>query len=268
MHDANITSVSNSLIKEVRALTQKKTRDARGEFLCEGIQIVMCAAQNGASLKMLLVAPDLLKSQTARDFLRTQERAGARIIRVSRAVFESFAERENPSGLAAVVKMTPRALETFRADADSVFVALYQISNPGNLGTILRTADAVSARGVIIIGAATDPYAPATVNASRGALFAVPFVRAQKTQSFLDWARSQNLRVVTTSDRTGQDFWRADLRAPLVLVLGNEGEGLPDDLLRAGEAVRIPMFGKIDSLNLGAAASVLLYEITRQRWKR
>ncbi len=265
MSESLITSVSNPLVKNARALSQKKERDARGEFLVEGIQPVLHAAQNGARIKTLLVAPELLTSDIARAFLQTQERAGARIARIGRAAFETFAEREHPTGLAAIVQMTPRALSTLTFDASAIFVVLYQVSNPGNLGAILRTADAIAARGVILIGATTDPYAPTAVKASRGALFTVPHARVSGVQEFLTWAQAAHLRLVTTLDAAPQIFWRADLRPPLALVFGNEGEGLPEHLLRAGDTTRIPMSGQVDSLNLACAASVLLYEAKRQQ---
>lgn len=265
MNDTILTSVSNPLVKELRALSQKKVRDARGEFLAEGIQVVRNALAGRARIKMILVAPELLTSASARETVRQQERAGTRIVRVSRAAFESFAERDHPSGLAAVVHITPRALDSLLLDSDAVFVVLHQVSNPGNLGAILRTADAVGARGVILLGTATDLYAPAAVKASRGALFTVPCVRVRALQEFLEWARKHALRLVTTSDAAAQEFWRADLRPPLALLFGNEGEGLPENLLHAGAAVRIPMSGQVDSLNLACAASVLLYEAKRQQ---
>ncbi len=264
MNTTVLTSLSNPLVKELRALAQKKEREARGEFLCEGIQLVVQAAQSGAPISMLVVAPDVLTSATARELVRSQERAGTRIVRVSRAVFESFAERDNPSGLAAVVKIVPHALERLHVRADSLYVVLHQVRNPGNLGTILRTADAVRASGVILLGNVTDPFAPAAVKASRGALFTVPLVRVRAVQAFLDWAVAQTLRVVTTSDKAAQDVWHADLHSPLALVFGNEGEGLPDEILHAGQAVRIPMYGQVDSLNLAVAASVLLYQAKYQ----
>lgn len=265
MNESLITSVSNPLVKTLRGLAQKKERDARGEFLVEGIQPVIHAAHNGAPIKMILVAPDLLKSSSARDFWRTQERAGMRVVPFSRAAFESFAERENPSGLAALVKMSPHPLESLEVDANAMFVVLHQVGNPGNLGAILRTADAVQARGVIVLETATDLYAPAAVKASRGALFTIPSVRVRRVQEFLAWAHQHRLHLVTTSDAVAQDFWHADLRPPLALLFGNEGEGLPEQLLRAGDAVRIPMTGQVDSLNLACAASVLLYEAKRQQ---
>lgn len=264
MNDTVLTSLANPLVKELRALANKKNREARGEFLVQGIQLVMQAAQSGAPLRLMVVAPDLLSSAVALDFLRAQERAGMRIVRVSHQVFESFAEREHPSGIAAVVKITTRSCESLRVDANAIFVALHQVSNPGNLGTILRTADAVGARGVILIGNAADPYASAAVNASRGALFTVPCAQIETAQAFLDWCASHHVRVVTTSDRAEQDFWQADFRTPIALLLGNEGEGLPENVLRAGTAVRIPMAGQVDSLNLAVATSVLLYEVKRR----
>lgn len=260
-----ITAVSNPLIKELRALGRKKEREARGEFLVEGIQIVRQAIESGTPLKMLVVAYELLTSGAAREMLRGQERAGMRIVRVSPAAFESFAERDNPSGLAAVAQVVPRTLESLTVDRDTVFVVLHQVSNPGNLGAILRTADAVGAGGVIVLGSATDLYAPAAVKASRGALFTVPCVRVRSDRDLMNWLNAHGLRLLTTSDSAAQEFWLADLRPPLALLFGNEGEGLPEHLLRAGQAVRIPMSGQVDSLNLACAASVLLYEAKRQR---
>lgn len=268
MKEPLITSRANPLIKELRALEQKKGRDRRGEFLVEGIQPVLQALQSGANIRLLIVAPDLLTSKVARDAIRSQERAGTRIVNVSAEVFESLAEREHPTGIAAVVRVTPHALRDVHVDRDALFVGLYEVSNPGNLGTILRTADAVKARGVILIGSATDPFAPAAVRASRGALFSIPVLQLQNANELLDWCDAQNVRIVTTSDRAQHDLWDADLSAPALFLLGNEGEGLPPAILARGQAVKIPMAGVMDSLNLAVAAGVLLYECKRQQQTR
>ncbi|HZQ07093.1 MAG TPA: RNA methyltransferase [Anaerolineae bacterium] len=259
-----ITSRTNPLIKELRALAQHKTRQARGEFLVEGIQPVLQALASDAWVRMIVVAPDLLKSEIALERIEQQERKGTRIVRVSPQVFETFAEREHPTGLAAVVKISPRSLEDLQITENSIFVALYEVSNPGNLGTILRTADAVNAGGVIVLGAATDPYAPTVVKASRGALFTIPLMQLDSIERLLDWCKSKRVQVYTTSGRAGQTLWETEFRAPCVFILGNEGEGLPERILNAGQAVRIPMRGTIDSLNLAVAAGVLLYEAVRQ----
>lgn len=268
MNEPVITSRTNPLIKELRALEQKKVRAQRGEFLVEGIQPVLQAVQSGADIRMFIVAPDLLTSQLARETIRSRERAGARIVNVSAEVFETFAEREHPTGIAIVVRITSHALSELRVDRDAIFVALYEVSNPGNLGTILRTADAVKARGVILIGSATDPFAPTAVRASRGALFALPILQLENADELLDWCGAQSVRIVTTSDRAQQDLWDADLSTPLLLMFGNEGEGLPPEILARGQAVKIPMAGAVDSLNLAVAAGVLLYECKRQQQKQ
>lgn len=265
MNETVITSRANPLVKELRALTQKKVREQRGEFLLEGIQLVLQAIQCGAQIRLLVVASELLTSKIAREAVRQQERAGTRIVHVSRAVFESLAEREHPTGIAAVVKTPARALNDLRVDEHAVFVALYQVSNPGNLGTILRTADAVNARGVILIGNATDPYSAAALNASRGAVFSVPLAQIENESVLLHWCRETNVRLVTTSDQAAQNFWDAHLRAPILFLFGNEGEGLPPEILAQGDAVKIPMRGAVDSLNVAVAASVILFECERQK---
>lgn len=260
-----ISSRANPLVKELCALAQKKTRAQRGEFLIEGIQLVLQAIQSSAEIRMLVVASELLTSKIARETIRAQERAGIRIVHVSRAVFEALAEREHPTGIAAVVRISARALNELRVDERALFVALYQVSNPGNLGTVLRTADAVNARGVILIGDVTDPYSATALNASRGAIFSVPLVQIKDARELLNWGREHNVRVVTTSDSAPQKFWDADLRAPILFIFGNEGEGLPPELLAQGDAVKIPMRGAVDSLNVAVAASVILFECERQR---
>lgn len=265
MTDLIITSRTNPLVKEVRALTQKKAREQRGEFLVEGIQPVVQAIESGAPIRLLIVAPELLTSEVAQAAIARQEKRGTRKLMVSRSVFETLTEREHPAGVAAVVQIQPQELANLRVDANALFVGLYQVSNPGNLGAILRTADAVRTRGVILVGNATDPYAPAAVKASRGALFTVPLVRVRDLFELMAWCGTTGVRLVATSDAGAAPLWHADLRTPLLCLFGNEGEGLPPEVLAQGAAVRIPMEGRVDSLNLAVAAGVLLYECVRQR---
>ncbi len=265
MRPTLITSRTNPLVKELRALAQKKERVRRGEFLVEGIQPVLQALASGADVRLLVVAPDLLTSAVAQQAVLDHLRGGGSVVQVSPAVLESFTEREHPSGLAAVVGIPRRTLRELEVRPDSIFVALYEVGNPGNLGAILRTADAVGASGVIQVGAATDPYAPAAVKASRGTLFTVPLVQLDSPEPLLEWCRSQPLRVFTATDQAEQDLWGADFQTPLVLVFGSEGAGLPDALALAGVQVRIPMQGQVDSLNLAVAGGVLLYEVKRRR---
>ena len=261
-----IRSTANPLVKRVRALKQRKHRREESAFFVEGIQPVWQAVESRASVEVLIVAPDLLISEPARRLVQEQAAAGLRVAAVSPAVFESISERENPSGLAAIVRMPERSLEDLRVTPQSLFVALYQVKNPGNLGTVLRTMDATGGSGVILVGDTTDPYHPTAVRASMGALFTVPTVHADDLPVLLAWRQVHRLAVITTSARAPQSLWSVRYPLPALLLFGSEGEGLPDPIIGEGDlAVRIPMAGSLDSLNLAVAAGVMLYEVQRQR---
>jgi len=261
-----IESAANPLIKRIRALAQRKGRGQAGVCFVEGIQAVWQAVDAGAAIETLIVAPDLLTSVVAREMVARQQAAGIAVAEVSAAIYERVATRENPSGLAAIVAITPRDLPSLIVTPASLFVALHEIGNPGNLGTILRTVDAVGGSGVILIGDTTDPYHPNAVKASVGTLFRLPIVRTGRIEDVLEWSRAHGVGVVTTSARATQEHWQATYPSPLLLLFGNEGRGLPREIVAQGDlAVRISMHGSARSLNLAVAAGVVLYEALRQR---
>lgn len=264
--DSPISSASNPLVKRVRRLGERKHRRQEGAFFVEGIQPVWQAVEAGATIETFVVAPDLLTSEPARRMLAEQVTRGTRCASVTRPIFEALSEREHPSGLAAIVRIRPARLDDLTITATTFFVALHQVGNPGNLGTIVRTADAAGAAGAIVLGDATDPFHPTAVKASMGALFALPVVTVANPKDFFAWAAVRGVHVVTTSARAPHEHWSAHYPLPVALLLGSEGEGLPPDLLARGElAVRIPMTGTAHSLNLAVAAGILLYEVRRQR---
>ena len=262
-----ISSTANPLVKRIRLLGERKGRRREGAFFVDGIAPVWAAIDAGAAIEALIVAPDLLTSEPARRMVAEQEGRGVRVARVTPAVFAAVSEREGPSGLAAIVRARSARLDDLAVAPDAVFVALHDIGNPGNLGTILRTADAAGAAGVILLGETVDSFHPAAVKASMGALFAVPTAHVADPGRFFDWAAERGVAVVTTSARAPDEHWTAPLRPPLALLLGSEGEGLPADLLARGDLrVRIPMAGTTSSLNLAVAAGILLYEVRRRSW--
>jgi TrmH family RNA methyltransferase len=199
-----------------------------------------------------------------------QEELGTRVARVTAELFTRIADRDGPTGLAAIVAARPLSLDDLTASPASLYVALHEVGNPGNLGTIVRTASAAGAAGVILIGAAADPYDPAAVKASMGALFEVPVAQAATAPEFLDWAARQGVTVAAASARSDRSCWEVEFAPPLAILLGSEGVGLPADLLdrigRPGRGlhVRIPMVGTAESLNLAVAAGILLYECRRR----
>jgi TrmH family RNA methyltransferase len=259
-----ITSAANPLVKRVRLLADRKHRRREGAFVVEGIQPVWRAVEAGWQIEALLAVPELLAGSPAERLVAEQEERGVRVARLSRELFLRLSDRDGPPGLAAIVRGRVAGLDDLDVRPDSVFIALHEIGNPGNLGTIVRTADAAGGAGVILIGATADPFAPAAVKASMGSLFAVTVAQAGDVATFFDWAAANGIQVVATSGRAGTDHWTAGYQPPLAILLGSEGNGLPTGVLdRAQVRVRIPMVGSAESLNLAVAAALTLYQARR-----
>ncbi len=260
-----ISSAANPLVKRVRALADRRHRRREGAFFVEGVQPVWQAVTAGVEIDTLIVAPDLLSDSPALGMVAEQEARGTRVARLGRELFGRLSDRDGPSGLAAIVRGRVATLDDLSVGPDSVLVVLHEIGNPGNLGTIIRTADATGSAGVVLLGDTTDPFAPAAVKASMGAIFAVPVAHVRDPGELFEWTSARGLCVVTTSAHADGDHWTTRFPSPLALLLGSEGNGLPPELLARGDLrVRIPMAGTAHSLNLAVAAGVLLYEIRRQ----
>ncbi len=259
-----ISSAANPLVKRMRLLANRKHRREQGAFVVEGLQPVWRAVTAGWDIEALIVDPDLRPDSPAAAMVGDQEARGVRVARLTRDLFDRVSSRDGSVGLAAIVRSRDTDLADLAVTPDSVFIALHQIGNPGNLGTIIRTADAVGSAGVILIGDTTDPFAPTSVKASMGSIFATRIARAREPRAFLDWALANGVAVLAASGTASVDHWNASYQAPLTLLLGSEGEGLPDELLAAADQrIRIPMTGTAESLNVAAAAAILLYETRR-----
>lgn len=243
-----ITSAQNPTIKSIRALDQKKHRQETGLFVAEGARALERAQSGG-------ITPDMVVSVSGR-----QDWGQARDIRVSEAVMARLSAQNNPSGLIGVFKQSA-LLSSLDAEADIV-LALEDIRDPGNLGTIIRTADAVGVRHVVLVGDTCDPFSPETVRATMGSLFGVTLARlpAVKFAAALDEWRGE---IVATAADAEVDFRRLYQR-PTLLLMGSEGSGLSAALAaKANVSVRIPMPGQAESLNVATASALLLYEIRR-----
>lgn len=255
-----ITSAANPLVKRIRALADRKHRRREGAFVVEGIQPVWRAVEAGWDIDTLLVVPERL-AESARAMVDEQRARGIRVVELGAELSGRLTDRDRPPGLFAVVRSRNTALDELPVPPDAVFVALHGVANPGNLGTVVRTADAAGAAGVILVGDTADPFAPAAVKASMGSLFATPIAAAADAEELFGWARARAVDVLATSGYAEPAHWELNYSPPLVVLLGNEGEGLPADLLaRAARTVRIPMVGTAESLNLAVAAALVLYE--------
>ncbi|MGE5132942.1 MAG: TrmH family RNA methyltransferase [Gemmatimonadota bacterium] len=264
-----VSSAANPVSKRLRLLADRRHRRREGAFVVEGVQPVWQAVEAGADVETLVAAPDLLArwpgGQRAAAMVAEQEARGIAVTRMTAELFTRLSGRDAPSGLAAIVRGRTGGLAGLRVAPDSVFAALHEIGNPGNLGTIIRTASAAGAAGVVLLGAATDPFDPAAVKASMGALFSVPVAHEPDVAAFFGWAAAAGVTVITTSGRAADSFWAARFPRPAAFLLGSEGAGLPAGILARGDRqVRIPMTGTAESLNLAVAAGLLLYEAARQ----
>lgn len=248
-----------------RRLATRRYREQEGACFVEGIRPVLDALESGLSVEALLMCPELLHSEVALRVIREQQAAGALVVELSRVSFAQFSDRDNPVGLAAIVRWAPLTLEALPVGPDALLVMAEDMRDPGNLGTLLRTMDAIGGSGVVVVGSSTDPTHPKCLKASMGTIFRVPVARAASVEAFLQWAQAQHIWTVATTARRGQSFWSLEYRRPLALLLGNEGEGLSQETMQMTDAVaRIPMWGTASSLNVSVAAAALLYEIKRQ----
>ena len=262
-----IASLTNAKVKRIRAFLRRKEREQTGLFFVEGIRIVTEAAQTSARIDTLIVAPDLLKSDHALAFVAAERGRGTPVLEVTREVFQSISAKEGPQGLGAVVQQHWQTLGDIDWPALGAlgWVALDAAQDPGNIGTILRTCDAVGIAGLILLSNSADPYEPSAVRASMGAVFTQRLVRAT-WEEFANWKQQHHVPLVGTSGGAAQDYRAVAYPAPLVLLMGSEREGLsPAQQAACDLLVRIPMVGRSDSLNLAVATAIVLYEVFNQR---
>jgi TrmH family RNA methyltransferase len=264
-----ITSFRNPRVKFLRSLRLRKYRQQEGCFLIEGIRIVEEALTCGAPLETIVYAPDLLVSDRAKALVDQVE--PRRHLALASDVFEGLSEREKPQGIAAVVRLEERPLVTIPVVDELLVVVAWQLRDPGNLGSIIRTADAAGATGVVVVEPAVDLYDPQTVRATMGSLFALPIVRLTDGADLVPWyagirGAGLPLLVVASSAHGQRIHFDVDYCRPLVLLVGSEQRGLPESARQECDVtVRLPMEGRATSLNVSAATAALIYEAIRQR---
>ena len=259
-----VTSLANPLVKDIKALALKKFRDQQNAFMAEGLKLVIDALDLGWSIRTLVFAKAGRGNAAVEKAAARTVAAGGTVLEVSEKVLAAITRRENPQMVVGVFAQQTVPLKDIRARDGDVWVALDRVRDPGNLGTVIRTVDAVGAKGVILVGDTTDPFSLETVRATMGSIFAVPVARATE-QAFLAWRRDFSGLVAGTHLKGAVDYRSVDFsRGPVLLLMGNEQQGLPDELAGAcDKLLRIPQAGRADSLNLAVATGVMLFEIRR-----
>ena len=255
-----VTSLTNERVKAIRALDMRKTRRETGLFVAEGASILETAPHAGFEPKTIVYQAGSAASLVARLLIRWGLEAGGDVLEVSEAVLSKLSSKDNPQSMIGVFRQKWAELPREPAPGDT-WLALEEIRDPGNLGTVIRTADAVGAKGIVLIGNTCDPYSREAVRATMGSVFAVPLVKVSRDE-FLSWRAGWPGDVVGLHLDAREDFRYAPYKAPVMLVMGSEGPGLSDSLTQScSRLVKIPMAGKLDSLNLAVATALALYQI-------
>jgi TrmH family RNA methyltransferase len=261
-----ITSTSNPRVKAAAKLRERKGRDGQGRIIIDGAREIDRAVEAGLQVVELYFVFELCSNDRRRELLVRAEHVGAELIEVPAAVMEKLAFGNRAEGMVAVAEQ-PRArrLADLKLAGDALVAVVEGVEKPGNLGAILRTADAAGVAALIVADGGTDLYNPNSIRASLGAIFTVPHCAATSTEA-LAWLRAEKFLLLAARVDAAEDYTRADFRGRAAIILGSEAHGL-GDLWRAEDivAIRLPLLGAVDSLNLSATAAVLFYEALRQR---
>jgi len=266
MDDSLITSPANPRLKALVALRRRGVREEEGRTLVEGHEELQLTLDAGVTPDTVFYCPELMTAPTEQ--ARTVERAarqGARVVRLGRAAFEKVAYREGPDGFLAVVATPSRSCADLVLPPDPLVLVCERLEKPGNLGAVLRTADAAGVDAVVAADPLTDWGNPNLVRASKGTVFSVP-VAADTTAVTTDWLRARGMPLVAGTPDADQEHTDVDYTGPVAIAVGAEKHGLsPAMLAAADQRVRIPMVGRANSLNVATSAAILVYEAVRQR---
>jgi len=260
-----ITSVTNSRVKRLVKLRNRRQRDASGVFLIEGFRELTRAVDAGLAVREIYFCPDLFLGGNEDALVERAVAGGAEPVCLGSQAFRKVSYRDRPEGLIGLADQFSTALDGLPLSSNPLILVVESIEKPGNLGTMLRTADAAGVDGVIVCEPTTDPFNPNVVRASLGCLFLVPLAVSSTSQA-IQWLADNGIRTFAATPAATLSYWHADFRGPSAIVIGSEQYGLTETWLReAREQIRIPMGGQVDSLNAAMAAGVALFEAIRQR---
>lgn len=260
-----ITSPQNPRVRALARLRKRSERDEQGLFITEGYRPITRALAASFRFRTLYYAPEWFLGSNEADVLEQAKKSGAELVELSRQAFAKVAYRDRPEGLLAVGDQWHTTLDELHLSNNPFVIVVEAIEKPGNLGTILRSADATGAEAVIVCDAVTDVFNPNVVRASTGVLFRVPTV-VTDSASTIAFLKQRGIKTLAATPTAKELFTDVDMTGPLALVMGSEQFGLTDTWLRQCDLpVRLPMAGMADSLNVSAATVVLAYEVVRQR---
>lgn len=266
-----LSSAQNPRVKEIIHLRERRERDKTGLFLIEGYRELLRAVDANLSIKQLFICPELFLGSNEGALIARLSARGTQVFACTETVFRKLSYRDRPDGLVAIAPqqhLTLQDLQNKLSNTASPFLVVAEaIEKPGNLGTILRSSDAVGLDALIVCDRCTDTHNPNVVRASVGTLFTVPVIEAEG-QATLQWLKERNIAILAATPSAEHEFTEVDMTKPLAIVVGTEQLGLSELWMKNADIqVRIPMCGVADSLNVAMATTLLLYEALRQRKK-
>lgn len=257
-----VTSLTNPTVKSVRGLHMRKEREQSGLFVAEGLKIVTEAVELGHAPRILMYGKDAEGHPLLKRAIQATLAARGEVIEVTQDILAKVSRRDNPQAVVAVFAQVFTPLADLDPAAATCFVALHRVRDPGNLGTIVRTADAAGCGAVILVGDCCDPFSVEAVRATMGSIFAVPIAKATEAE-FAGWRSSWPGSVVGTLLTADVDHRQASYAKPAMILMGNEQQGLTPDMAALCDVnVKIPMRGRADSLNLSVATGIMIYAAT------
>ena len=260
-----ITSMKNPMIKEIKSLYRKKERIKSRTFIIEGIKIIEEAIENSYPIKEIVYTDKLLTSKDGPEFFETIKNIKD-LIYVSENVFKEISDTENPQGVLAIARFSFSDLDKLKEKESPSLIFLDRLQDPGNMGTIIRSADAFNIDGIIITDGSVDPYNPKVVRATMGSIFRLPIYYIEDSLRGLNILKDHGIKVYSTSLEESLPIYEVDYNNGFILVIGNESTGVSDEIYSLSDKlIRIPMPGKAESLNAGVAASIVMYEAMKQR---
>ncbi|MBB6218252.1 TrmH family RNA methyltransferase [Anaerosolibacter carboniphilus] len=261
-----ISSPENSIVKHARQLTKRKMREQWQEYIIEGVRIIKDALENEKSLKKILFCDELYETAGGEELLEELMQREILLYKIPVQLFKELSDTQNPQGIMALVSMDTYSIEDILSRDRGFYIILDRIQDPGNMGTIIRTADAAGADAIFITKGSVDLYNSKTIRSTMGSIFHLPILSTGNTSEIIALLKSQGVKIITTSLEGEKYYFEVDYREMCAIIVGNEANGVQqEDIMSSDILIKIPMLGKAESLNASVAASIVMYEVVRQR---
>ncbi|TCO73656.1 TrmH family RNA methyltransferase [Marinisporobacter balticus] len=262
----NISSDENPMIKHIKQLARRKYRLEYGEYMVEGVRIIRDGLENNSSIKSIVFSERLYNTSGGEGLLQDLLEKNIKIYQVPESIFLKLSDTQNPQGIIGIFSCKAYDLDAILNCEKSLFLILDRIQDPGNLGTIIRSADAAGFDAVLLTKGCVDLYNLKTIRSTMGSIFHFPIIHVGKTKDVIQHLKAETIKIVSTSLETNKYYDEVDYKGRTAFVIGNEGHGVLKEVLDlSDELVKIPMKGKAESLNAAIAASIMMYEAVRQR---